>query len=86
MTIKLWDWEKGWKCIRVFEGHSHYVMGLAINPKDTNSFASACLDRYGRLSRTRHDGADFFPRTIKIWSLGSSTANSTIEAHDVRLP
>jgi len=46
MTIKLWDWERGWKCIRVFEGHSHYVMGLAINPKDTNSFASACLDRY----------------------------------------
>ena len=29
MTIKLWDWEKGWKCVRVFEGHSHYVMGLS---------------------------------------------------------
>jgi coatomer subunit beta' len=45
MTIKLWDWEKGWKCVQVFEGHSHYVMGIAINPKDTNTFASACLDR-----------------------------------------
>lgn len=45
MTIKLWDWEKNWKCVQVFEGHSHYVMGLAINPKDTNTFASACLDR-----------------------------------------
>ncbi|EKV09606.1 COPI vesicle coat beta' subunit, putative [Penicillium digitatum] len=45
MTIKLWDWEKGWKCVQVFEGHSHYVMGMAINPKDTNTFASACLDR-----------------------------------------
>ncbi|KAL1969967.1 hypothetical protein VTN77DRAFT_7477 [Rasamsonia byssochlamydoides] len=45
MTIKLWDWEKGWKCVQVFEGHNHYVMGLAINPKDTNTFASACLDR-----------------------------------------
>ncbi|KAL2012634.1 hypothetical protein VTN00DRAFT_159 [Thermoascus crustaceus] len=45
MTIKLWDWERGWKCVQVFEGHSHYVMGLAINPKDTNTFASACLDR-----------------------------------------
>jgi FOG: WD40 repeat len=22
MTIKLWDWEKGWKCVRVFEGNS----------------------------------------------------------------
>jgi coatomer subunit beta' len=45
MTIKLWNWEKDWKCVQVFEGHSHYVMGLAINPKDTNTFASACLDR-----------------------------------------
>lgn len=45
MTIKLWDWDKGWKCVQVYEGHSHYVMGLAINPKDTNTFASACLDR-----------------------------------------
>ncbi|OJD15565.1 hypothetical protein AJ78_04188 [Emergomyces pasteurianus Ep9510] len=45
MTIKLWDWDKAWKCVQVFEGHNHYVMGLAINPKDTNTFASACLDR-----------------------------------------
>ncbi|ORY58087.1 coatomer WD associated region-domain-containing protein [Pseudomassariella vexata] len=67
MTIKLWDWDKGWKCVQVFEGHSHYVMGLAINPKDTNTFASACLDR-----------------TVKIWSLGSSTANFTLEAHETK--
>jgi coatomer subunit beta' len=37
MLIKLWDWDKGWKCVQVFEGHSHYVMGLSINPKDTNT-------------------------------------------------
>ncbi|KAF4583151.1 coatomer beta' subunit [Ophiocordyceps camponoti-floridani] len=67
MTIKLWDWDKGWKCVQVFEGHSHYVMGLAINPKDTNTFASACLDR-----------------TVKIWSLGSATANFTLEAHETK--
>lgn len=67
MTIKLWDWDKSWKCVQVFEGHSHYVMGLAINPKDTNTFASACLDR-----------------TVKIWSLGSPTANFTLEAHETK--
>ncbi|KAF1350802.1 coatomer beta [Delphinella strobiligena] len=67
MTIKLWDWERGWKCVQIFEGHSHYVMGLAINPKDTNTFASACLDR-----------------TVKIWSLGSSSASYTIEAHETK--
>ncbi|EMF13770.1 coatomer beta subunit [Sphaerulina musiva SO2202] len=67
MTIKLWDWDKGWQCVQVFEGHNHYVMGLAINPKDTNTFASACLDR-----------------TVKIWSLGSRTANYTLEAHETK--
>ncbi|KAI6862310.1 coatomer beta, partial [Hortaea werneckii] len=67
MTIKLWDWDRGWKCVSVFEGHSHYVMGLSINPKDTNTFASACLDR-----------------TVKIWSLGSSTPNFTLEAHETK--
>ncbi|KAL1920473.1 uncharacterized protein VTP21DRAFT_850 [Calcarisporiella thermophila] len=45
MTIRLWDWEKGWKCMQVFEGHTHYVMSLAFNPKDTNTFVSACLDK-----------------------------------------
>jgi len=45
MLIKLWDWEKGWACTQVFEGHGHYVMMLVINPKDTNTFASASLDQ-----------------------------------------
>lgn len=26
MLIKLWDWDKGWICTQIFEGHSHYVM------------------------------------------------------------
>ncbi|ORX80290.1 Coatomer, beta' subunit [Basidiobolus meristosporus CBS 931.73] len=45
MTIKLWNWEMGWKCMQVFEGHAHYVMMVNFNPKDTNTFASASLDR-----------------------------------------
>ncbi|KAF8888138.1 coatomer protein [Gymnopilus junonius] len=65
MTIKAWDWDKGWKCIQVYEGHTHYIMNLAFNPKDSNTFASSCLDR-----------------TIKMWSLGSSTPNFTMEAHE----
>lgn len=66
MTIKLWDWEKGWKCVKTFEGHSHYVMSLAINPKDTNTFASACLDRTVKIWSIG----------------GSGTANFTLEAHE----
>ncbi|WBW73864.1 coatomer beta' subunit [Schizosaccharomyces osmophilus] len=42
--IKAFNWEKNWKCVQTFEGHSRYVMSLAINPKDTNTFASCCLD------------------------------------------
>ncbi|KAH8814640.1 coatomer protein [Flagelloscypha sp. PMI_526] len=45
MSIKAWDWDKGWKNIMTYEGHTHYIMNLTFNPKDSNSFASACLDR-----------------------------------------
>ena len=24
MLIKLWDWDKGWMCTQIFEGHSYY--------------------------------------------------------------
>lgn len=42
--IKLWDWEKGWECTQIFEGHSQRVTQVNFNPLDTNSFASASLD------------------------------------------
>ncbi|TPX31203.1 hypothetical protein SmJEL517_g05420 [Synchytrium microbalum] len=45
MLIKLWDWDKGWRNVMVFEGHTHYVMMVVFNPKDSNTFASASLDR-----------------------------------------
>lgn len=44
MTIKLWDWDRGFDCTQYFEGHSHYVMMVRFNPKDSNTFASASLD------------------------------------------
>ncbi|KAJ3286524.1 Coatomer subunit beta', partial [Blyttiomyces sp. JEL0837] len=65
MLIKLWDWEKGWRNVMVFEGHSHFVMQVTFNPKDSNTFASASLDR-----------------TVKVWSLGSSVPNYTLEGHE----
>ncbi|WFD26240.1 Coatomer subunit beta' [Malassezia nana] len=45
MTIKLWDWDKNWRLMQTFEGHTHFVMDVCFNPKDSNSFASASLDR-----------------------------------------
>ncbi|XP_071805728.1 coatomer subunit beta'-like [Asterias amurensis] len=65
MLIKLWDWDKKWSCAQIFEGHTHYVMQIIINPKDNNTFASASLDR-----------------TVKVWQLGSSTPNFTLEGHE----
>ncbi|KAI7817585.1 coatomer WD associated region-domain-containing protein [Gamsiella multidivaricata] len=65
MTIRLWDWEKNWRCMQTFEGHTYFVMCITINPKDTNTFASACVDG-----------------SVKIWSLGSSVANFTLDGHE----
>mmetsp|Transcript_2384 Transcript_2384/g.9138 ORF Transcript_2384/g.9138 Transcript_2384/m.9138 type:complete len:918 (-) Transcript_2384:818-3571(-) len=45
MSIKLWNWDQSWECTSSFEGHSHYVMMTRFNCKDTNTFASASLDR-----------------------------------------
>lgn len=45
MMIKVWDWDKQWQCSQVLEGHTHYVMAVMFNPKDTNTFASVSLDR-----------------------------------------
>lgn len=42
--IKLWDWEKDWECTRIFEGHTHYVMQVAFDPIDPNTFVSVSLD------------------------------------------
>jgi len=45
MSIKLWDWDKQWENSIIFEGHTHYVMQIEVNPKESNTFASASLDR-----------------------------------------
>jgi coatomer subunit beta' len=45
MSIKMWDWDKDFECVQLFEGHVHYVMMIKVNPRDTNTFASASLDR-----------------------------------------
>eukprot|EP00981_Chlorochromonas_danica_P000867 scaffold211_cov168-Ochromonas_danica.AAC.8 len=62
MSIKMWDWEKDWDCVQVFEGHSHYVMMVRINPRDTNTFASASLDKsikvWGLTAGTPHFSLD----------------------------
>ncbi|CAI4062099.1 hypothetical protein N7582_002046 [Saccharomyces uvarum] len=45
LTVKLWNWENNWALEQTFEGHEHFVMCVAFNPKDPTTFASGCLDR-----------------------------------------
>jgi coatomer subunit beta' len=44
-TIKMFDWEKNFVKVNSFQDHEHYIMQLAINPKDVTMFASASLDK-----------------------------------------
>jgi coatomer subunit beta' len=44
MTVRLWDWGKGYKHTMTYEGHAHYVMQVVFNPKDPSTFATASLD------------------------------------------
>ncbi|EGR29953.1 hypothetical protein IMG5_145440 [Ichthyophthirius multifiliis] len=44
-NIKMWDFEKNFTLVRSFEGHIHYVMMLIFNPRDSNIFASASIDK-----------------------------------------
>ena len=45
LSIKLWDWENNWKEINTYDDHEHYIMDMSLNPKDSNLFASASLDK-----------------------------------------
>ena len=43
--IKVWDFEKDFKQVKDYATHKHYVMMTAVNPRESNTFASACLDK-----------------------------------------
>lgn len=59
---------QGWTCTQVFEGHSHYVMQVVFNPKDTNTFASASLDRTVKVFPGSHLPPSVIVYTAKRWS------------------
>ena len=69
---------------KVFEGHTHYVMSIMFNPKDTNTFASASLDRTIRVCHISLKVKDeierwrffffllLFPSPLRFWILTRS--------------
>ena len=98
MTIKLWDWDRGFDCTQMFEGHAHYVMQVKINPKDTNTFASASLDTsikvWGLGSHVPHytleghskgvNCIDYYPSGDKPYIL-SGADDSTVKIWDYQV-
>ena len=44
-TIKIWDWDNNFSLVKSLEDHVHYVMQLALHPRDLNTFASCSLDK-----------------------------------------
>ncbi|KII60445.1 Coatomer subunit beta' [Thelohanellus kitauei] len=66
LFIKVWDWERRWECVQKLEGHHHYIMQVAINPKDLNQIASASLDKSIKIWTLGN----------------VSTPNFTLEGHD----
>lgn len=59
MTIKLWNWDRDFLNEQTFEGHAHYVMQVVINPKDSNTFASASLDKTIKVWQLDYPDAKF---------------------------
>ena len=41
----MWDFDNKWQEVNSFDDHEHYIMDLAFNPKDQQTFASASLDK-----------------------------------------
>lgn len=44
MTVRQWDWSKGWSLQMIYEGHMHYCMAVTFNPSDAATFATGSLD------------------------------------------
>mmetsp|Transcript_16919 Transcript_16919/g.39072 ORF Transcript_16919/g.39072 Transcript_16919/m.39072 type:complete len:1001 (-) Transcript_16919:47-3049(-) len=95
MSMKLWKWDENWNAVNLFEGHAHYVMMVKFNPKDTNTFATASLDRtikvWGLSSQVPHfsleghthgvNCIDFYPGGDKPYLL-SGADDKTVKIWD----
>ena len=87
MLIKLWDWDKGWACTQIFEGHVHYVMQARPLPVRLPLFVGAPRTCYVGIRsdsplRMRGLHADFAHSGTKIvCSTSCQGANLTTAVH-----
>lgn len=59
MTIRQWDWSRGWALQMTYEGHSYYCMAVTFNPRDPSTFASASLDTTVRVWSINNPASNF---------------------------
>ena len=57
-------------------------MCVAFNPKDSNTFASASLDKTIKVFLFIVNTPELNHSFLKVWNLGSSTPNYTLEGHE----
>ena len=76
MSMKLWDWDNKWECTSSFEGHAHYVMMCKFNLKDTNTFASASLDRTIKVQKQMFITYSYPLFRCGVWEPNSLTSPS----------
>lgn len=69
LSLKLWDWSRGWSCIGTFDLASH-VGEIVFNPKHASTFAT--LDDDGIVEMWRIGQPDPVTRTHKLDHFGST--------------
>ena len=74
---------------QVFEGHSHYVMQVIFNPKDTNTFASVSLDCsikvsciFSLLRFVDFCVVVYILILLQVWQLDANVPNFTLAGHE----
>ena len=79
-TIKIWNWETKFELVKNFNEHIHYVMMLAFNPTDPNTFASASLDKTIKVPAFKISSILIH---IQVWNINNTSGkpNYTLTGH-----
>ncbi|KAL6660760.1 hypothetical protein ACP70R_001795 [Stipagrostis hirtigluma subsp. patula] len=81
--IKLWNWDKGWDCIRTFENQYGGAYHVKFNPMDANSFLAISDD--GGDVQVYNIGSPYcesiLPGARAIWDCDSITCVETLKGH-----
>ncbi|CAL1359458.1 unnamed protein product [Linum trigynum] len=85
------DWERGWMCTQIFEGHSHYVMQIwnirSLDPNYTleaHSKGVNCVDYFTHGDKP-YLITDSDDQTTKVWDYQTKSCVQTLEGHTLNI-